>query len=308
MPNYINRYLMLNIWPENSLEAISFGVDWKITFRIKKCASSDFLSFNMAEISVYNMSSELREKLSSKNLLIELNAGYDSMHNVVFSGRVNNVTTVKQTTELITTFYCVSDTRSYTDLVNICVQNVSVTDLIAQLCDKHGVSYRLPFKRTDVVKKSYTGPFSKVIALICHEYGISCAMDNGQLLFRDRKATEETLDNAIIKVYTPNSGMIGNPTVTEVGVRFKALLQSDLKINDYFRLYAPYADYNLNSLDTRPNAVVGNELNAMAHIDTRTYNGAYMVLNLTMNGDTRGNAWYTDVEGSRIWPKQYNAR
>lgn len=308
MSNYINRYLRFSIWPEKSRTAISFGQEWKIVYRIKKCASADFLSFNTAEISVYNMNSDMRDLLATKNLVVELDAGYLNEHNIVFSGRVNNVVTVKQTTEIITTFYCVSDTRFYTDLVNICVQNVAVTDLIAQLCAKYNVSYRLPFTRSDIVKKSYTGTFSKVIALICHDYDISCAIDNGQLLFRDKRATEDTLSKSVIQTYTPDNGMLGNPTVTEVGIRFRALLQSSLKVNDYFRLEAPYADYNLNSLDTRPNAVLGGELNAMAHIDTKTYNGAYMVLSLVMTGDTRGSAWYTDVEGSRIWPKQYNAK
>lgn len=307
MSNYINRYLRLSIWPEGAEEPISFGHDWKIVYRVKKCASADFMSFNMAEISVYNMTSALREKLSTKELRVELDAGYLGDHNVIFSGRINNVVTVKQTTDMITTFFCVSDTQAYTDMVNICVQNVSVTDLIAQLCNEHNVSYRLPFKRNDIVQKSYTGAFSRIVSLICHEYDISCAIDNGQLLFRDKKATEDTLNSADIKLYTPNSGILGNPTVTEVGIRFRALLQPSLKINDYFRLEAPYADYNLNALDVRPNAVLGTEINALAHIDTKSYNGAYMVLNLVMSGDTRGNAWYTDVEGSRIWPKQVNA-
>ena len=304
MSNYINRYLKLNIWPEGSKTAITFDQSWKIVFRVKKSASADFLSFNVAEISVYNMNSQLRDKLSNKNLLIELIAGYETKHNVIFTGVISNVTTVKQTTEMITTFYCVSNTRSYAVPVNVCVQNVSVTDLLAQLCEQYGVSYRLPFKRSEVVQKSYTGVFSQVISLICRDYGISCAMDNGQLLFRDKKATEDSINKSYVKVYSPNSGILGNPTVTETGIRFRALLQPNLKVNDYFTLYAPYADYNLNSLDTRPNAVIGNELNSLAHIDTKNYSGAYMALNLVMSGDTRGNAWYTDVEGSRIWPRQ----
>lgn len=303
MPNYINRYLLLNIWPKNAKEAVTFDQKWKISFRIKKCASSDFLSFNTAEISVYNMTEDLRNLLSSKEMLVELNAGYDSMHNVIFSGRINNVITTKQTTEIVTTFYCASDIRAYTEMENICVQNVAVTDLIAQLCDKHGVSYRLPFQRTDIVKKSYTGPFSKVLALICKEYGISYAIDDGQLLFRDRTVTENEIAQSDIKVYTPNSGMLGNPTVTDVGVRFKALLQSSVKVNDYIRLYAPYADYNLNNLTNSPNLVLGNTLNTAAHINTQTYNGVYMVLSVIHTGDTRSNSWYTDIEGSKFWAK-----
>ena len=99
--------------------------------------------------------------------------------------------------------------------------------------------------------------------------------------------------------------MIGNPTVIESGIRFKALLQPELKVNDYFRLEAPYADYNLNELEKRPNAVLGTELNTIAHVTTRNYNGVYMALSLIFSGDTRGNDWCTSVEGARLGFKQY---
>lgn len=304
MPNYINRYLRLSITPDKANEPVIFGQDWKITFRVRKCASASILSYNQAEISVYNMTSEMRNMLSTKYMPVTLDAGYESMHGIIFTGSVYNITTVKRATELITTFYCVSDTRAYENLVNECVSNITVKDLIARLCEQYGVSYSLQTTRNDVVQRSYTGVFSRIIALICYEYGISCALDNGQLIFKDKKSDEQTISSSNIKVYTPNSGILGNPTVTEIGIRFKALLQHDLQVNDYFRLEAPYAEYNLNELQRAPGMVEGGNVNALAHIDTHTYNGAYMVLNLIETGDTRGNSWYTEVEGSRIWPKQ----
>lgn len=305
MPEYINRYLRLTFKRENYLNTITVDESWKVTFRIRKYAAADILSFNTAEISVYNMSSELREMLSVKNTAIKLEAGYSEIHNTIFTGIVNNVATTKQSTELITTFYCQSDARSYEDLVQECVQNITVTDLLKKLCEERGVSYRMPFNKQDVVKQSYTGTFSKVVAMICHEYDISLALDNGVLIFRDKKQTVNDINNSLIKIYTPTSGILGNPTVTEVGIRFRALLQPSLKIHDYFRLEAPYADYNLNALETRANTVIGTELNTAVHIDTRSYKGVYMALSMTISGDTRGNSWYTDVEGARLGIKQY---
>ena len=34
-----------------------------------------------------------------------------------------------------------------------------------------------------------------------------------------------------------------------------------LQVTDYFKLEAPYAEYNLNELTARPNTVIGDELN-----------------------------------------------
>lgn len=303
MPNYVNRYLRLSILPENAKDPVIFAQNWKITFRIRKCASASFLSYNTAEISIYNMTSELQDKLSHRDLPVRLEAGYEEMHDIVFVGTVFNATTIKKTTEIITTLYCVSNTRAYENLVNICVQNMTVKNLIEKLCKENGVSYSLQTKRNDIVQKSYTGPFNKVIVKVCNDYNIGCGLDNGRLVFKDKTVKDTTISTTEIKVFTPNSGMLGSPTVTETGVRFKSLLQPTIQVNDYFRLEAPYADYNLSALDQAPGMVEGGNLNVLAHIDTRNYNGVYMALSLIFSGDTRGNSWYTEVEGSRIGPK-----
>lgn len=301
MPEYVNRYLRLRMWPSGAKDPIELTQDWKITYKVKKCSSAVTMSYNTAEISIYNATSNLRDLISQKYMVVELDAGYLSNHGAIFAGYLYNLVTVKQNTDIITTLYCASNTQVYGETVNKCVQNISVTDFIAQLCKEHGVSYRLPFKRNDVIKKSYTGSFGRVIALICREYNISCALDNGQLLFRDKKATEGDISASEIKVFTPSSGLIGNPTVTEKGVKVKSLLQPFLQVNDYFRLEAPYANYSINNISNTPGLILGSELNVYAHIDTHTYNGLYMALSITESGDTRGNSWYTEIEGSKVW-------
>lgn len=308
MPDYFNRYLTLKVWPSGAKDPITLTQDWKITYKVKKCSSAVTMSYNTAEISIYNATSEIRELIAQKYNVVELDAGYVSNHGVIFSGYLYNLVTVKNNTDIVTTLYCATNTQIYGETVNKCVQNVLVTDLIAQICEEHGVSYRLPFKRNDVVQKSYTGSFGKVIAQICREYDISCGLDNGELLFRDRKTTEGDISKSEIKVLTPSSGLLGNPTVTERGVKVKSLLQPFIQVNDYFRLEAPYANYAINNISNTPGLILGNELNVFAHIDTHNYNGVYMALSLTESGDTRGNSWYTEIEGSKVWPEQPNAR
>ena len=300
MPNYINRYLRLSIWPENANEPAVFGQDWKITFRVRKCASATFMSYNTAEISVYNMTTALQEKLSKRYLAVKLDAGYESMHDFIFVGYVYNAVTTKRTTDLITTFYCVSNMQAYEKLINECVNNMTVKDLIEKLCKENGISYSVQTKRKDVVQRSLTGTLGKTLTKLCSEYKITMSLDNGKLVFKDEEVPAETLHKSDIKVFTPNSGMLGNPTVTEVGIRFKSLLQPGLQVNDYFRLEAPYADYNLSNLNTAPGMVEGGSVNAYAHIETHTYKGVYSALSIVSSGDTRGNAWYTEVEGRRV--------
>lgn len=304
MPKYVNRYLRLKVWPNGAKEPITFTQDWKITFNVRKCASAITVSYNTAEINIYNMTPQLRDLLSQKYMIVELEAGYLDDYTTIFAGYLYNLITVKNATELVTTLYCGSNTQAFGKTVNKCVQNVSVTDLIAQLCEEYGVSYRLPFKRDDVVQKSYTGSFGRVLALICKEYDILWTIENGQALFRDRKVAENQVKNSEVRVFTPISGLLGNPQVTEVGVRIHTLMHPALQVTDYFRLEAPYTEYSINNISTTPGLILGNDLNVYAHITTHTYNGLYMALSINVSGDTRGNAWYTDVEGSKIWPQQ----
>lgn len=301
---YINRYLRLTIQNRLTANPMIFDDSWKIVFNIHKLASSNYLSFNTAEISVYNLTSEYRTTLSQTNYSITLDAGYQEKHGVVFEGVINNVAHVRQGTDIITTFYCASNTSQYDKDASASVQNMTVTDLISMLCEKVSVNYELPFTRSEVVSRSFIGTFAQVIASICSDYRISAAIDNGTLIFKDKEKDPSTINKASIYTYTPDTGLLGNPMINERGVSFRSFINSDAQVNSYFKLYAPYAAYNLGNLTRRPNTVVGGSLNAMAFIDTQSYEGLYMMLSLSVSGDTRGNTWYTDVEGSRIWNRE----
>lgn len=300
----VGRYLDLQFKVPNQETGPCFNVDWKITFTISKAASADCLSFNTAEISIYNTTAQTVSLLSQRGITVRLDAGYEALHGVIFSGVVNNVTTTKRGADIVTTFYCTSDTFEYSKPIEKTVQNVSVTDLIKNLCDGIGASYKIFVNRKDVVKSSYSGTFSKVLAMICADFGIVYSLDNGFLSFTDRNITTEQAAKLTKMTFTPETGMIGNPQVTETGVTFRNLITPKLMVNDIFSLYAKYAEYNLKDLTRTPNKVLGGELNAFAFLDTQNYNGNYMALALKFNGDTRGNAWFIEVQGSRIWNKR----
>lgn len=301
--NYVNRYLRLNVYPQGTSNPVVFDTTWRIQFRVKKFASSNYLSFNQAEISVYNMTSELRTTLAQRDMSITLIAGYEDKKNPIFDGVINNVVTSKSGTDLITTFYCSSNIRNYNEPVQISTQNMTVTDVLKKICTEHGIRYELPFTRAEIIAKSYSGTLAKVVAMICYDYKLSAGIDNGVLVFKNKLQTASSIADDSVYTFTPNTGMLGSPTVNERGVSLQSLLNPDIRVNDYFKLYAPYANYNLNTLTNRPNAVLGGELNAMAFIDTSTYNGLYMALSLEFQGDTRSNSWYTHVEGSRVWDR-----
>ena len=309
---YINRYLKLSlITPDiagfaGSGGVYNFNADWKITFNVRKSSSATFLSFNEAEISIWNMTERVRRKIAQAGCMVVLDAGYEKKHGQIFNGLVSNIVTTKNGPDIVTTLYCMSDQAKYYKPIEQTARNVAVKDLIVQLCKNVGASYQVSHLQElagQIVNRSYSGPFSKVIAMICADYKIYVGLDNGFLDFRDKKETAENILPEDVRVFTPNTGMIGNPQVTETGVDIKNLIVPDIRVNDYFKLQADYAAYNLSELTRTPNKVLGGELNAFQFIDTHSYNGIFMALSINFMGDTRGNEWSVSIQGSRIWNK-----
>lgn len=300
---YVNRYLKLTVRAANNTTKI-YDVSWKIVFSIRKSASSNYLSFNQAEISIYNLNTDEQNWIAQTGTTITLDAGYQDLHANIFDGVVNNITHSKNGVDVVTTLYCSSTVRNYAVNAGVSVQNMTVTDLLKSICEKNSISYVLPFNKSDIVAKSYSGTVAKVIAMICTDYSISAGIDNGVLIFKDKDKTTDDIKDQEIRTFTPTSGVLGSPALTEYGISFQTLMNPKLQVNDYFNLKAPYINYNLNNLNVRPNAVTGSVVNAMAHTNVHNYNGLYMALSLSFQGDTRGNAWYTNIEGSRVWSRE----
>ena len=300
---YKNRYLLLEIWPKYANKPITFNVDWKITFDITKNASSDYMSFNTAEISIYNMRSDIRELISTDGIKVRLDAGYEELHGVIFEGVVNNITVEKEKNEIITTLFCASDLTALSNDVSDTLNNVNVSDYLTNLCAKNNININI--KRIDKSITEYTvdGSVSNTISRICSLFGLSYSIDNGIIRVVDKNINSDDVREDEIITVTPTTGLIGNPNITEEGCNIKTLLDCRYHVNGYYRLEAPFAAYNLKDLALRPEAVMGGELNALAFIDEHTYNGTYMILSMQFNGDTRGNSWYSSIRGSKLWPK-----
>lgn len=304
---YVNRYLKVTVRdPQNTARV--YNELWRIVFRVRKSASSNYLSFNQTEVSIYNLKSKERDWIAREGMTITVDAGYRELHANIFDGVVNNITHTKNGTDIVTTLYCSSSIRNYENGVNVSIQNMTVTDLLKKICEENNVSYSLPFTRANIVTKSYSGTLAKVISMICADYNISAGVDNGVLIFKDKNTPSDEVKQDQTRTFTPTTGMLGSPTMNDRGISFQTLMNADIQVNDYFNLYAPYSNFNLGNLNQRPNAVTGGVVNATAHANVHSYNGLYMALSLEFQGDTRGNAWYTNIEGSRVWSKEQLAR
>lgn len=300
---YKDRYLLIEIWQPNSDKPITFNEEWKIVFNVDKNASSDFMSFNTATVSIYNMNSSTRGKISMQGLNIRIYAGYQDLHGKIFNGVINNITVSKDNTDIVTTLYCASDLNGLENDVSDTINSMNLTDYLINLCNKNGIPLKINRINKSIVEYSIDGSVSDTIVRLCSMFGLSYSIDDGVIRIVDKNIKSDDVNDNEIILLTPSTGLLGNPEITEEGCNVRSLLDYRHHVNGYYKLEAPFASYNLNSLNVRPNAVLGGELNALAFIDKKTYNGVYMILSMNIQGDTRGNAWYTNLRGSRLWPK-----
>ncbi|MFP3391021.1 phage protein [Brevibacillus sp. SIMBA_040] len=81
---------------------------------------------------------------------------------------------------------------------------------------------------------------------------------------------------------SPESGLIGTPMQTDFGVSFKCLLNPRLKINSLVRI-----DNSQIQAQTFQFGQIQRGLDAA---------GIYRIIGIRQNGDTRGDAWYTECD------------
>ena len=94
------------------------------------------------------------------------------------------------------------------------------------------------------------------------------------------------VDQSKIRVFTPNTGLVGTPEQTQFGANFRLLLDPLVEARK------PFMQVKLD------NAVIRQQKKQIGVLPgLLDQDGQYIVLATRYIGDTRGNDWYTDVTG-----------
>lgn len=112
-------------------------------------------------------------------------------------------------------------------------------------------------------------------------------IDNGQL---NVVPLTSYINSAPILI-TPKTGLIGVPEQTQNGLSVRVLLNPSIKIGATIKLDSTINELRLG-LD---NQSVGNNLTLQQGAAKLNGDGLYYVMRAEHFGDTRGNAWYTDL-------------
>lgn len=250
----------------------------RCTFNIEKNMDEEP---NYSIVTVYNLAIETRNAIIEEGDSVIVEAGYENgAYGLVFNGEIiqwikgkddatdSYVRLVCQDSDHLLTSAFVAKTlaagSTFRDTVNLC-------------SDGYGVGVM------DISNNPL--PRAKTLFGLNRRYLHGVAASNDAHFYADNGEI-----NIVSSSYSdgegpdlrPDTGLIGTPQQTEYGVSGQCLLDPRLKLNQMIHIDSEY--------------IVEQEASTGTKITALPTNGAYRVVKLTYEGDTRGDAWYVNFE------------
>lgn len=283
MSRFFKRDYLLRITAQDGEQREISGL--ALNFEITKSV----LSFpNLAKITLFNPAPGTIAALQRRDTLIELMAGYEDNTRLIFRGRVRNVIQGRQGVDRAITFYSADGeqdwrnariAKTYSESVDM--QTV-IKDVLSTFEDSTiGALEGLPDVSDKLRGQTLVGPSKMVMDQFAQEYGFSWSIQDGEVT---TVGIERALSGLEVIDITPATGMLGSPTVTEIGADVTTLLNNQLLPNRAFRIESVNADIALGNLNFRD-------------IPRTTAEGLYKVQEVQFRGEFPRGAWTSAVKG-----------
>lgn len=260
----------------------------RIIFEITKSV----LSFpNLARIQIYNPNSDTLSLLQKKFTKIVLNAGYESNLRLLFKGEIRNVYQTKIGTDRIVTIYAGDGEKDWQNATfnKTFTENVSISSAILEVLKTFeevslGVINGLPQVADKLRGQTLSGSSKDILDNFADEYGFNWSIQDGEMVI---VPIEEPLQSNEAVLVNAATGMIGSPTVTEIGADVTTLLNPRMLPNRAFKIESVNAEIQLGNLFFR-------------EIPRTTAEGTYKIQEVTFKGDSREGDWLSSVKGRII--------
>lgn len=281
------RKYNLKVFDVDGLEIFSTS-ELQITFEIQKGLAS---IANKGKIVVYNLSNETRQRIREPFNFVTLEAGYENLIGTIFtgdiktiasgfSGETRTVEAIREGTEVKTLIDAGDGVRAlqFGSAALTLEGGLPLSEVIKVVAAtmpalKVGQLSGLEGKTLAGRGLSLSGSSRMLLDALGRSYNFSWSIQDGIL---ETVAVQEDAEGNIIAdsgpqayLLSPTTGMLGAPELMDSGkIKVKALLNPRIKPG-------------------RAISVQG----------TITGSGFYKVLDVTYNGDYRGNDWFVNIEG-----------
>lgn len=252
-----------------------------------------------ANIRVYNLAPETAKRVRKEFTQVVLQAGYEGMAGVIFSGQVKQVIIGRENaTDTFIDILAADGDVAYnqakisktlaagwtpTDWRNAALEAMAPYGITA------GQMAPLPDIKAPRAMTIY-GLARDTLRTLCETYGMTWSIVLGQL---QMLPVAGTLGGVAIEL-TANTGLIGMPRQTIDGIMVRCLINPRIKPGVQIRL-------NNASIQEAPISTSIDYKDTRAGVDS---DGYYKVWAVAINGDTRGTEWYMDLVCSAVVGKQ----
>lgn len=258
--------------------------DLRVDFKIEK----DILgSPVVSRVSITNLNEDTRSQIEEKNNKILVNAGYVGSMKLLFSGNILYVFHRYTPTEVITDIYAGDGSFSYLNsfFAKTYAQTVTNKQIITDAVNSFeglsaGTIEGVPETESTLYGSTYFDLSHKVMNKLTNNLDLMWYIENESVNVLPKNGA---LGGEPIEFNALN-GMIGSPTVTEIGINLQVLLRPDLVPGANFRV-----------LSRSPNIVINNYY--FKGLTPTKGAGTYRINKLIHIGDTHGTTWQTFIEG-----------
>lgn len=226
------------------------GRDLKIVFDIDKSISS---TQNTGTIEIWNLSESNRNAMGKELDDITLEAGYlppqgGGNVGVIFSGQIRDVTHYKKGPDIITTLFLGDGDKAIRSAVTSKSYKAGtpvkeVVDDLSKELEKEGVSrgeQKLP-ENLGSFKRPYAtvGSVKRELDLLSRGFNFYWSVQNGVCEI----IPGDGFVGGIVLI-TPETGMVGTPTITDNGVKVTALLNPEVRPGRRVRIESKTLEMN----------------------------------------------------------------
>ncbi len=258
MTDLIDRYCELKIGDAGKTGLLIS--DLLINIKIDKFKDS---TPNTLELSITNLDPAIRGAIK-KDQVIQINAGYESDHGVIFTGFIDKISNTNSRPDYITKIECKDGLKNILEALAFKTfsANTKVSTVINYLIEQLGVSKGtlsgIPSEAKFNNSVTLANAVKYYLDTYAKTYNFKWSIQDG--FIHILKPTEK-INNIAIDL-DEGSGLLTDLEPTEKGFKCRSLLRWSLNPSNYVKIKK----------------------------------GFYIVQNLTHSGDNKSGGWYTDLE------------
>lgn len=260
----------------------------RIVFEITKSMRS---YPNLAKIDIYNPAPDTMAIIENEDPLIALSAGYKGNIGLIFKGRIRNIFNNKRQSDRILTIYAGDGEQDWQEATfnKTLTENINLNDIMLELFNTFNITGDVTVGTVEGVNvgdnrllgQTLSGSSKDILDSLANDYNFQWSIQDGEINVVNENKSLSNKSSVIIKQTT---GMIGTPTVTEIGADVTTLLNPELLPNRSFTIESESQDIALSNLQFRK-------------VKRTRAAGKYKGIEVLFTGDTHGTPWYSTVRG-----------